>query len=220
MKLKSKTARRLRHHTNPFTFREEDLVLPNWDQLLGGPPEEADIGIGLGDFLAEYASLHPGVRLVGMEVRSAFCAEARLRLKEQQLSNAAVIHVDATRYLTRVLPPNVLRRVFISFPDPWFKKRHAKRRLVNDDFVKQLHQVMATNSELFVQTDQEHLAMEIPARLEATGYFRNRMGSGHEVAEPITEARTERERFYLKRGWKIWRYLFDRIDAPRSHDKK
>ena len=119
MKLKSKTARRLRHHTNPLTFRDEDLLIPNWDDLLGGLPEEADIGIGLGDFLTEYACLHPQTRLVGMEVRAAFCAEARLRLLQQGIENATVLHVDATRYLSKVLPPNSLQRVFISFPDPF-----------------------------------------------------------------------------------------------------
>ncbi|MBM65711.1 MAG: tRNA (guanosine(46)-N7)-methyltransferase TrmB [Myxococcales bacterium] len=214
MKLKSKTARRLRHHTNPLTFRETDLVIPDWEEHLGGPPEEADIGIGLGDFLAEYATLNPTTRLVGMEVRSAFCAEARLRLHQQGLHHALVVHVDATRYLNQVLPPACLRRVFISFPDPWFKKRHAKRRLVNHSFVEQLHQVMAPGSELFVQTDQEHLAKEIPARLEASGLFRNRLGPGVETPGPITEARTERERFYLKRNWRIWRYLFDHVAEP------
>lgn len=212
MKLKAKTARRLRHHTNPLNFQEKDLVIPDWDALLGGPPEEADIGIGLGDFLAEYALLHPQRRLVGMEVRQAFCEEAKLRLAQQDIQNAAVLYVDATRYLARVLPPGCLQRVFISFPDPWFKKRHAKRRLVKGDFVEQLHHVMAPGSELFVQTDQEHLAQEIPTRIQASGLFINRLGPGAEQPEAITTAQTERERFYRKREWKIWRFLFDRKD--------
>ena len=86
MKLRAKTKNRLRHHTNPLTYREDQLFVPDWTNALGGVPKEVDIGIGLGDFLCAYAKLHPERRIAGLEVREAFCDEARLRIEQQNIT--------------------------------------------------------------------------------------------------------------------------------------
>ena len=208
MKLRAKTKNRLRHHTNPLTYREDQLFVPDWTAELGGVPHELDIGIGLGDFLCDYAKLHPNRRIVGLEVREAFCAEARLRLEQNNIANAVVVHVDATRFLDRILPNNCIERAFVSFPDPWFKKRHHKRRLITGDFLTKLHQIMTPDGEFLLQSDNEALVEFMVEAVETSGLFVNQVAPFTTADEPFSEAKTERERYYAKRGLPVWRYRY------------
>ena len=208
MKLRAKTKGRLRHHTNPLTYRADQLVVPDWESALGGPPQELDIGIGLGDFLCDYAALHPQRRIVGLEVREAFCDEARLRLDQREIDNAVVVHVDATRFLDQVLPAHCIERAFVSFPDPWFKKRHHKRRLITGDFLKKLHRVMVDQGEFLLQSDNEDLVEFMVEAIETSPYFVNENGAFQTVEEPFSEAKTEREVYYAKRNLPVWRYRY------------
>ena len=210
MKLRAKTKKRLRHHTNPLTFRPDDLIAPDWEAALGGAPQEVDIGIGMGDFLCAYAQAHPERRIAGLEVREAFCDEARLRLEQAGVENAAVVWVDATRYLASVLPEGCIERAFVSFPDPWFKKRHHKRRLIQGDFLEQLHRVMAPGGEFLLQSDNEELAEFMLEAVENSGLFDNQLGAYVQADEPFSEVQTEREAYYAKRGFPVWRYRFTR----------
>jgi len=208
LKLRAKTKNRLRHHTNPLTYREDQLFVPNWENELGGLPKEVDIGIGLGDFLCAYAKLHPERRIAGLEVREAFCNEARLRLEQQNISNAAVVHVDATRFLDRVLPENSIERAFVSFPDPWFKKRHHKRRLITGEFLSKLHHIMTEDGEFLLQSDNEDLVEFMVEAIETSGLFVNQLKPYATTDEPFSEAKTEREIYYAKRGLPVWRYRY------------
>ena len=208
MKLRAKTKGRLRHHTNPLTYRADQLVVPDWESALGGPPQELDIGIGLGDFLCDYAAIHPQRRIVGLEVREAFCDEARLRLDQREIDNAVVVHVDATRFLDQVLPAHCIERAFVSFPDPWFKKRHHKRRLITGDFLKKLHRVMVDQGEFLLQSDNEDLVEFMVEAIETSPYFANENGAFQTVEEPFSDAKTEREVYYAKRNLPVWRYRY------------
>ena len=208
MKLRAKTKGRLRHHTNPLTYRADQLVVPDWESALGGPPQELDIGIGLGDFLCDYAALHPQRRIVGLEVREAFCDEARLRLDQREIDNAVVVHVDATRFLDQVLPAHCIERAFVSFPDPWFKKRHHKRRLITGDFLSKLHRVMVDQGEFLLQSDNEDLVEFMVEAIETSPYFVNENGAFQTMEEPFSEAKTEREVYYAKRNLPVWRYRY------------
>ena len=216
MKLRAKTKNRLRHHTNPLTYREDQLFVPDWTNALGGVPKEVDIGIGLGDFLCAYAKLHPERRIAGLEVREAFCDEARLRIEQQNITNAAVVHVDATRFLDRVLPENSIERAFVSFPDPWFKKRHHKRRLITGDFLSKLHHIMMEDGELLLQSDNEDLVEFMVEAIETSGLFTNQIQPYATTEEPFSEAKTEREIYYAKRGLPVWRYRYSKQqkDSP------
>ena len=216
MKLRAKTKNRLRHHTNPLTYREDQLSVPDWQTVFGGLPNEVDIGIGLGDFLCAYAKLHPEKRVAGLEVREAFCDEARLRLQQQEITNAAVVHVDATRYLDRVLADDSIERAFVSFPDPWFKKRQHKRRLITGDFLSKLHRIMRGGGEFLLQSDNEALVEFMVEAIEASGLFDNQIAPYATTKAPFSEAKTERELYYVKRGLPVWRYRYRCIKQQKD----
>jgi tRNA (guanine-N7-)-methyltransferase len=218
MKLKARTKNRLRHHTNPLNFRAEDLVIPDWQELLGGQPQEVDIGIGLGDFLAAYAQLNPETRIAGIEVRAAFCDEARIRLAQAGVRNAAVIHADATRFLATILAPDSIRCAFISFPDPWFKKRHHKRRLIGAGFLEQLHKVLIDDGIICLQSDAYDLAQDMTAAIDASGLFINTAGPGKTWEERFCEASTEREEYYRARSLPVWRYRYAKAPKTEKRD--
>jgi tRNA (guanine-N7-)-methyltransferase len=218
VKLRAKTKKRLRHHTNPLTFRAEELVPPDWDAVLGGPPQDIDIGIGLGDFLCAYAQLHPQRRIAGLEVRKAFCEEAQLRLTKTDTTNAVVVHVDATRFLSQVIPPQSTERVFVSFPDPWFKKRHHKRRLFEGNFLEQIHAILVEEGEFLVQSDNKDLVDYMIEAIEVSGLFHNIKAPYATVDEPFSEATTEREDYYAKRNLPVWRFRYIKHASKQERD--
>jgi tRNA (guanine-N7-)-methyltransferase len=220
VKLRAKTKNRLRHHTNPLNFREQQLEVPDWQLELGGLPQEIDIGIGLGDFLCAYAQLHPKRRIAGLEVRGAFCDEARLRLATEGVTNAVVVHGDATRFLDRILPANCIDRAFISFPDPWFKKRHHKRRLVTTGFLEQLHSVLVDEGELLLQSDNKELTEFMVEAIENSGLFRNQIAPFAVSETPFSEAKTEREVYYAQRGFEVWRYRYSKQALKEQRDSR
>lgn len=218
MKLRAKTKNRLRHHSNPLNFRWEQLEVPDWQELLGGHPEVVDIGIGMGEFLCAYAQLHPNKRMVGLEVRQAFCDEARLRLHEAEISNALVVHANATVYLNRVLEKGSIELAFLSFPDPWFKKRHHKRRLISETFLEQLHWVMKPGAEFLLQSDNQELVEFMVETIENSGLFINQVAPHQTQDEPFSEATTEREDYYARKGYPVWRYRYTRQDEKKKQD--
>lgn len=111
-----------------------------------------EIGFGGAEHLIWQASTHPGVGLIGCEVFEDGIVKALAAVKERSLNNVRLCTEDA-RALLRWLPPGGLARVFVLFPDPWPKKRHAKRRLVTREFLDLLARVIGPGGELRVASD-------------------------------------------------------------------
>jgi tRNA (guanine-N7-)-methyltransferase len=115
---------------------------------------EMEIGPGRGWFLVERAAAEPRAALVGLEIRRKWAAVVDARLARRGLSaRARVFAADARDALPRLVPDASIRRVFLSFPDPWWKKRHQKRLVLRDDFLDQIARLLEPAGELFVQTD-------------------------------------------------------------------
>lgn len=129
--------------------------------LAAGAWIEIEVGPGRGWFLVERAQAEPRVALVGVEVRRKWAAIVDKRLAARGISSRArVFAEDAREALPRFVPDGSIRRVFLNFPDPWWKKRHAKRLLVRTGFLDEVARLLETEGELFVQTDVEERARE------------------------------------------------------------
>ncbi|MCG8556014.1 MAG: tRNA (guanosine(46)-N7)-methyltransferase TrmB [Proteobacteria bacterium] len=134
--------------------------------LLGGVRElELELGFGRGGFLLERARACRSRGLIGIELKAKWVCVAACRLREQRLHNVRVFHGDARELLPRFEPDACIRRAFVHFPDPWWKKRHLKRRLLGDTLVQELARLLEPAGELFVQTDVQERAVELAARL-------------------------------------------------------
>jgi tRNA (guanine-N7-)-methyltransferase len=111
-----------------------------------GRPIELEIGSGKGTFLVQQAKLNPQVDYLGLEWAKSFWRYAADRCRRHGLENVRLIRVDAAMFVTHYVPDGVFRQVHIYFPDPWPKKRHHKRRLVQASFLRELHRVLAPAS--------------------------------------------------------------------------
>jgi tRNA (guanine-N7-)-methyltransferase len=202
---------RVHQHVNPLSpyYRQEpqpvDLasVFERPDQ-----PLHLDIGCARGRFLLRMAEVLPDWNFLGVEIREPLVIEANEIAREVGLANLDYEFCNAMLWLDRLLadiPDGSLQMVTIQFPDPWFKKKHAKRRMVNAEMVETIARRLATGAKVFVQTDIEFLADEIAQIFEAHGGFRSAP-----VAENPLPVMTERENAVEQKRLPVYRLLFFR----------
>jgi tRNA (guanine-N7-)-methyltransferase len=148
-----------------------------WTEVFGREaPLEVDIGFGRGHFLLDRAAQAPQVNLVGIELRRKWVATVRSQIERLHLENARVLEGEAARLIAHHFQPGEVHRFYVFFPDPWWKRRHQKRRLFNPEFAALLSSRLAPGGRLFAQSDVWSYATEILALLEATPGLRNARG--------------------------------------------
>ncbi len=137
-------------------------------------PVLLEIGSGMGETTAQLAAAEPEVNYVAIEVYEAGLGQLMLRAERLGLENLRLLHGDAVIALTEHIAPDSLSGVRIFFPDPWPKKRHHKRRLVQPDFVKLVASRLAPGGILHLATDWEHYAEQMLEVCSAEPALRNR----------------------------------------------
>jgi len=124
-----------------------------------------DFGCHRGTFLTGMAALHPDVRFLGIERQAARVERCLQKIARLGLSNAHAVQGESTDSLRSLLPDSSVSRLHISFPDPWPKRRHADRRLVKPDFLREVRRILRPDGCLRLMTDNEAYFFEM---LEAT----------------------------------------------------
>ena len=123
-----------------------------------------DVGCARGRFLLRMADAQPDWNYLGVEIREPLVTEANRLATEAGLTNVHYTFCNAMLWLDRLIenvPPDILQMVTIQFPDPWFKKKHAKRRMVSPELVAAVVDKLALGAQVFIQTDIELLAEEM-----------------------------------------------------------
>lgn len=136
---------------------EEALPRP-WDpsKIFGrAAPLEIEVGPGKGLFLRNAAAAHPEIDYLGIEVARRYAQFAAFQLAQRGLTNAVIVWGDAVRVFHHVLPDGVASAIHIYFPDPWWKKRHKKRRVIRESFVQRIEAVLKAPGTLHLWTDVE-----------------------------------------------------------------
>lgn len=118
-------------------------------------PLEVEVGSGKGLFLQSAALANPDNNFLGIEIAGKYAHFAAARLATHKLSNAIMVAGDAQRVFAELLPDESLAAVHVYFPDPWWKKRHHKRRVMNERFVKQIARTLMSGGALHFWTDVE-----------------------------------------------------------------
>lgn len=158
----------------------------------GDGPLELDVGFGRGRSFLERARARVG-RIVGIELKAKLAYEVEQRRAREGLVNARAFRADARELLERAGPDGCVTRVFVHFPDPWWKKRHAKRMVVTDAFLDTLARLIGVGGELYVATDVEERAAEYEARLAAHGAFDVRRIDENPFARSNREVRADED---------------------------
>lgn len=135
-------------------------------------PIELEIGSGKGAFLLRQATAQPLVNYVSIEYARAFWRYTADRMRRHGLSNVKLVYVEAGAFVRQYCPGHVFRTVHIYFPDPWPKKRHHKRRLVQPPIAREFARVIKPGGFLHVATDWEDYAEHVRDVITATSVFR------------------------------------------------
>ena len=202
---------RVHQHVNPLSpyYRQEPKPV-DFDDVFAKPeqPLHLDIGCARGRFVLRMAEIEPDWNFLGVEIREPLVIEANEIAAEQGLNNLHYEFCNAMIWLGRLLaelPDGLLQTVTIQFPDPWFKKKHAKRRMVNAELVETAVVKLATGGRIFVQTDIEFLAEEMFT------LFRHDKGLNEiPIDSNPFPVKTEREKAVEDKGLPVYRAMFER----------
>ncbi len=146
----------------------------SWNELVPGDRlVELEIGSGKGLFLQVEAARHPDRFFVGIELAAKFAHHAAQRLARHELSNAVMLRGDAQRFLSHTIPATTLHRIHCYFPDPWWRNKHKKRRVLNEQALADLERTLVPGGEFHFWTDvldyYEHICEEVMKRTPFTG---------------------------------------------------
>jgi len=200
---------RVHQHVNPLAPYYRQAPEPvDVGAVFANPklPLHLDIGSARGRFLLRMAEAEAGWNYLGVEIREPLVDEANRIAAESRSGNLHYSFCNAMLWLHRLLmdlPKGILQMATIHFPDPWFKKKHAKRRMVNAELVETVVSKLAAGGRIFVQTDIEFLAQEI------TGLFlqATEVTSIQVIDNPFA-VKTEREKAVEDKGLPIYRAMF------------
>ena len=181
------------------------------DALFGRQaPKTVEIGFGNGEALA-WASEHDQARdFIGVEVHGPGVGRLMNALASNDARNVRLWRHDAVEVLEKEIAPDSLDEVRIWFPDPWHKKRHHKRRLIQPAFVQLLASRVKLGGLLHLATDWADYAAHMREVLETSSAWCNRRGEGGYVQRPPWRIETRFEQRGLRLGHGVWDLLYDR----------
>ena len=186
----------------PYAPRPLDLAA-----LFGrSAPRVLEIGFGMGETTAEIAEKHPGNDYLALEVHTPGVGSLLKALEARRLANVRIVQHDAVDVLEHMITPGSLDAVHIFFPDPWPKKRHHKRRLVQPPFVSLLASRLKPGGYIHVATDWEEYAQQILEVMSAEPALRN-TADGF-APRPGYRPLTKFEQRGLKLGHGVWDVVF------------
>ena len=141
-------------------------------------PLQVEIGSGKGLFIKNAALQFPDQNFIGIEISKKYTRFAAYRLARDQIENAIMIAGDALRFMAEFVPPDSLAAVHVYFPDPWWKERHRKRRVMRESLIRDIERTLRSGGELHFWTDvreyfetsleliQQHSALDGPRAVE------------------------------------------------------
>ncbi len=171
-------------------------------------PKILEIGSGMGEATAAIAEAQPDQDFVAIEVHSPGVGGLLKLIEDKRLANLRIVQHDAVDVVAHMIAPGALAGIHVFFPDPWPKKRHHKRRLLQPEFIHTLAQRLAPGGYLHVATDWEDYATDVLAAASAEPLLVNTTASF--APRPAYRPATKFERRGLKLGHGVWDIVFER----------
>jgi len=185
-------------------------------------PVELDVGFGKGRSLLEWAALGRDGTLLGVEIRRGLVERAFERLGRAGAGGVRLLRGDFRAIVPRLVPGGLVRRCYLHFPDPWWKKRHRKRQVVSGPVVTELVRLLAPGGEVCVQTDVPERAEEFRAALAGAGLEERGWSDGGAGARPF-DVRSNREVRCEAAGVPVYRMTFGKpppeVGGPEARDE-
>ena len=206
----SKAQRRAHAELLPVYGVPFSPVLLDLDRVFGrAAPRILEIGFGMGETTAAIAQEHPENDYLGIEVHTPGVGSLLKRIADLRLANLRIIQHDAVEVVEHMIAPAALDGVHVFFPDPWPKKRHHKRRLIQPAFVALLASRMKRGARVHACTDWEEYARQMLEVLSAEPALRN-TAPGY-ASRPEARPETKFERRGLALGHRVWDLVFRKV---------
>ncbi len=207
--------RKIRQHVNPLsahflTPRAASATRP--DHLPPGCPVEVELGCADAEFCFALAAARPDTWVVGLDIREPCLARNRGRARQEGLTNLSFGYVNLNVDMERVFDPASVDRFHLLFPDPWFKERHHKRRVIEPSLVEILARQLRPGGEFHAASDVFEIALEIMATVEdpnlASLGLENLAGPWSFWRDNPFEVASRREQTTLRREQRVWRVRY------------
>ena len=213
----------MRQHVNPLSqFFQLPLSLPRKSILFKDfhYPIHIDIGSAKGEFLIQLASQYPNWNFLGLEIREALVTSSERKRKKLELQNLKFLYCNVNVSLDEWLSDldyDQLKRVSIQFPDPWFKRKHIKRRVLKKSLLNSIARYMSKDGQLFIQSDIFKLIESMTNVIDECTYFDRKYVNGLKwLNKNPYEVSTDREVFVLKKNLPIYRAMYIRNSTSSS----
>lgn len=202
---------RIRQHVNPLESKfQQPIPIPVWQEVyaLCDRPIHLDIGCARGKFLQDMAQQDPETNFLGIEIRKPLVEYANQAKDELDLTNLHYLFGNinsSAKSLLSSLPEDSLKTISVQFPDPWFKKKHHKRRVIQPELVKILVDYLTPEGRIFLQSDIEEVAIQMRDRFSDDERLTQHSTwlDNNPLAVP-----TERELYVLEQNLPVYRALF------------
>ncbi|GGC08848.1 tRNA (guanine-N(7)-)-methyltransferase [Marinobacterium zhoushanense] len=196
----------------PVYGLELDGGMLDFSSLFGDQrPVVLEIGFGMGDSLIEMARLSPEKGFIGIEVHPPGVGRLLARARDEGLENIRVFCDDAIEVLARCIPDASLDCLQLFFPDPWPKKRHHKRRIVQPEFAQTIRQKLRIGGTFHMATDWQNYAEHMMEVMSAAEGYRNAAGDGEYSPQPQWRPVTKFQKRGENLGHGVWDLIFERV---------
>ena len=207
----------MRQHVNPLSsFFQRPIELPNSSDLFANDnlPIHLDIGSARGKFLLDLALLEPNWNYLGVEIRNKLVLASEKDREKLGIENLSFLYCNANVSLENWLNNlryGQLKRVTIQFPDPWFKRRHFKRRVLQPSLLISIAKSFITGSELFIQSDILSLIEPMIYLIDSSQCFiRKKINNDEWLSDNPFSVMTERENYVKNNQLPVYRALYNR----------
>jgi len=184
-------------------FQQSELILPTGFDAL-----KLEIGIGNGDALIHMAAADTSSLYIGIEVHEPGIGRSLNLIQQLGLANVRLMRHDAVEVLEHMIAPETLDRILLFFPDPWHKKRHHKRRIVNQRFRDMVYSALKSGASIHIATDWQDYAESIAAQFLADARFSNQGDANGYAERPAYRPLTRFEQRGRKLGHGVWDLVF------------
>ena len=206
----------MRQHVNPLSrnFNEIERI-PSLIELFGDSKLNLhlDIGCAAGEFLFDLALVNTSWNYLGIEIREKLVKNAKLKVIEKEIKNLYFLFGNANNILNDVQSKFIiknLKSISFNFPDPWFKKRHFKRRVIQPEFINILSSALQKGTLIFIKTDVKDLFDYMDSTISSNFYFKKIDKKDFNYSESFnpSKVKTNREKYVIVNQLEIFERIY------------
>ena len=209
----------MRQHVNPLSSNFNQIErIPSLSEMFGDSKLNLhlDIGCAAGEFLFDLALVNTSWNYLGIEIRERLVKTAKLKVREREIKNLYFLFGNANNILSDIQSKFILENVksiSFNFPDPWFKKKHYKRRVIQPDFINILSNILQKGSLIFIKTDVKDLFDYMDCTISSNFNFKNIDKKNFDYSKSFNpnKIKTNREKLVIDNKLDIFESIYIKI---------